>query len=190
MHVWTMRFEAKHHFFKKVVHDTQNFKNVLKTLAVRHQNMMAYHLGSASFFKPKMQTSRVDSVLVSALPEVAQAYIRRQTTSDTVYCTSKVTIDGTDYTNGMFVAVGNSGGLSKFCKLTQIYLANQNVYFLCSDYDSWYIEHLRSYELSAIQESLSIHLQSDLNDNTPLSGYKIEGSLLLTLKRFIHVRQH
>lgn len=33
VHVWTMRFEAKHRFFKRVVHDAQNFKNVLKTLA-------------------------------------------------------------------------------------------------------------------------------------------------------------
>ena len=120
VHVWTMRFEAKHRFFKRVVHDTQNFKNVLKTLAIRHQYMMAYHLGSPSFFKPKTQTSRVDSVLVSALPEVAQAHIRGQTTSDTVYRTSKVTIDGTDYTSGMFMSVGISGGLSKLCRLTQI----------------------------------------------------------------------
>ena len=111
VHVWTMRFEGKHHFFKSVVHDAQNFKNVLKTLAIRHQNMMAFHLGSPSFFKSKTQTSRVDSVLVSALPDVAQAHIRGQTTSDTVYCTSKVTIDGTDYTSGMFVSVGNSGGI-------------------------------------------------------------------------------
>lgn len=163
-----MRFEAKHRFFKRVVHDTQNFKNVLKTLAIRHQYMMAYHLGSPSFFKPKTQTSRVDSVLVSALPEVAQAHIRGQTTSDTVYRTSKVTIDGTDYTSGMFVSVGISGGLSKFCRLTQIYLVNHNASFLCCDYDSWYVEHLRSKEMSVTQASLSIHLQSEFNDTVPI----------------------
>lgn len=33
VHLWTMRFEGKHSFFKRVVHDTQNFKNVLKTLS-------------------------------------------------------------------------------------------------------------------------------------------------------------
>ncbi|KAL0994521.1 hypothetical protein UPYG_G00123420 [Umbra pygmaea] len=64
-----MRFEAKHRFFKRVVHDAQNFKNILKTMAIRHQHMMAYHLAAPSFFKPKTQASRVDSVLVSALPE-------------------------------------------------------------------------------------------------------------------------
>lgn len=58
--------------------------------------MTAYHLAAPSFFKPKTQVSRVDSVLVSALPEVAQVHIREQTTSDTIYRTSKVTIDGKD----------------------------------------------------------------------------------------------
>ncbi|XP_059180201.1 uncharacterized protein LOC131959109 [Centropristis striata] len=189
VHVWTMRFEAKHRFFKRVVHDAQNFKNILKTLATRHQHMMAYHLHAPSFFRPKTQTARVESVLVSALPEVAQAHIRGQTTSDTVYHTANVTIDGTDYTNGMFVSVGVSGGLSKFCKLAQIYLVNNNVSFLCCDFDSWYVEHLRSYELSATQTSLSIHLQSEFNDTVPLSAYKVDGVLLLTPKRFIQVKQ-
>lgn len=39
--LWTMRFEAKHSFFKKVVHETQNFRNLLKTLSNKHQLMMA-----------------------------------------------------------------------------------------------------------------------------------------------------
>lgn len=51
VNLWTMRFEGKHRFFKRVVHDTQNFKNVLKTLADRHQYMVAYHLSASGFFK-------------------------------------------------------------------------------------------------------------------------------------------
>ena len=69
-----MRFEGKHRFFKRV-RDTQNLKNVLKTLADRHQNMVAYHLSASEFFKPHQQTSNVSSVLVSMLPNVAKTYI-------------------------------------------------------------------------------------------------------------------
>lgn len=76
----------------------------MKTMAIKHQHMMAYHLSAPSFFKPKTQASRVDSVLVSALPEVAQVHIREQTTSDTIYKTSNVTIDGTGYVCGMFLS--------------------------------------------------------------------------------------
>lgn len=152
--------------------------------------MMAYHLAAPSFFKPKTQASRVDSVLVSALPEVAQVHIREQTTSDTICKTSKVATDGTDFVCGMFLSVGVSGGLSKFSKIEQIYLVNHNVSFLCCDYDSWYVEHIWSYELSTTYISLSIHLQSDLNDAVPLTAYKTDGSLQLTPKRFIQVGQN
>lgn len=47
--LWTMRFEPKHSFFKKVVRDTQNFKNILVSLASKHQLMVAYHLDSNLF---------------------------------------------------------------------------------------------------------------------------------------------
>ncbi|XP_039660298.1 uncharacterized protein LOC120561302 [Perca fluviatilis] len=68
VHLWTMRFEGKHRFFKRVVHDTHNFKNVLKTLATKHQHMMAYHFRAPSFFRPHTQASSVTSVQVTTLP--------------------------------------------------------------------------------------------------------------------------
>lgn len=74
-------------------------------MAVSHQHMMAYHLAAPSLFKPKTQASRIDSVLVSTLPEIAQVHIREHTTSDTIYKTSKVTIDGREYVCGMFRSV-------------------------------------------------------------------------------------
>jgi hypothetical protein len=74
-----MRFEGKHRFFKRVIHDTQNFKNVVKTLATRHQHMVAYYLSAPSFIKPHQQASNVSSVLVSVLPGVAKQYIKQKT---------------------------------------------------------------------------------------------------------------
>ncbi|KAL7873971.1 hypothetical protein SRHO_G00049410 [Serrasalmus rhombeus] len=62
-----MRFEAKHSFFKKVVHDVHNFKNLLKTLASKHQLMIAYALDSHRFFKAsvveKMKVAKVEMLL-------------------------------------------------------------------------------------------------------------------------------
>lgn len=40
IHVWTMRYEAKHTFFKSSI---KNFKNVTKSLALKHQLAVAYH---------------------------------------------------------------------------------------------------------------------------------------------------
>lgn len=55
INTWTIRFEGKHSFFKKVIHETQNCKNVALTLARHHQKMMTCHLDSPSFFKPEIQ---------------------------------------------------------------------------------------------------------------------------------------
>lgn len=50
VHVWTMQFEAKRRFFKRVVHDAQDIKNILKTMAVRHWHtiLLPHH-----FLSPK-----------------------------------------------------------------------------------------------------------------------------------------
>lgn len=158
-------------------------------MAVRHQYMIAYHLSSGSFFKPKIQTSAVNSVSVSSLPDIAQMCIKKQTDSDSVFRTLKVTVDGTEYANGMFVSVGESGGLPKFAKILQIYLVNNKVSFFCTDYDCWYIEHLRCYELCppVLGHCQSFYLHSQLNDTVTLCAYRIEGRLLLTTKRFLPV---
>lgn len=183
VHLWTMRFEAKHRFFKCVVHDMQNFKNVLKTLANRHQHMVAFHLSGPSFFKPHQQTSNVCSVMVSALPDVAKAYVEQVTDSRMIYSTSKVNVDGMDYAVGMFVSVGQEGGLPQFCKIEQILLVNNFVVLLSRQHKSFYVEHLRSYEL--LPQSLTLNTLSDLNDTSPLFAYNTDGRLLLSPKRFI-----
>ncbi len=44
MRLWCMRYEAKHSFFKHLSGILRNFKNISKTLAVRHQQYMCYHM--------------------------------------------------------------------------------------------------------------------------------------------------
>lgn len=188
VHLWTMRFEGKHRFFKRVVHHTQNFKNVLKTLATRHQYMLAYYLSAPTFFKPHQQTASVSSVLVSQLPDVAKQHIQQKTDADSIYTTTKISIDGTQYGVGMFVSVGQEGGLPQFSQVENILLVNNNVTFLCNDHTSFYIEHLRSFEL--LPGNIAVHSIMELNDSVPLNAYSVHGKLLLTPKRFVLPSKH
>lgn len=141
--------------------------------------MVSFYLSGPSFFKPHQQTSNVCSVMVSALPDVAKAYVEQITDSSMIYSTSKVNVDGTDYGVEMFVSVGQEGGLPQFCKIEQILLVNNFVIL----HKSYYIEHLRSYELSP--QSMTSYTLSDLNDTSPLFAYNTDGRLLLSPKRFI-----
>lgn len=184
VHLWTMRFEGKHSFIKKVIHDTQNFKNVSKTLANRHQHMMAYYLNAPSFFKPHTEASTVTSILVSSLDQVAKDYIAARTDCQIIYSTTKVSVDGTDYLKGMFVSAGKHGGLPTFSRIENILLVNDNVAFVCRNHESWYCEHLRSFEVISL-DTVSVFDVSQLNDKVSLNGYIIGGRLMLKAKRFI-----
>lgn len=42
IHQWTKRMEGKHQYFKTIVRSTNNFKNLNKTLALRHQEYFAF----------------------------------------------------------------------------------------------------------------------------------------------------
>ncbi|CAH3142204.1 unnamed protein product [Pocillopora meandrina] len=44
---WAMRFEAKHNYFKKLVDNINNFKNITYSLAMRHQALQTYRMQSS-----------------------------------------------------------------------------------------------------------------------------------------------
>ena len=46
LHYWTMRFEAKHRFFKRLGHIVCNYRNILKTLCSRQQMYLCYNIMS------------------------------------------------------------------------------------------------------------------------------------------------
>lgn len=76
--LWTMRFEAKHSFFKRVMKRTSCFKNVPLSLAVKHQYMIGYHLLSPSIDKPMLDVSNASLVPLGFLKEeLVQSFKQR-----------------------------------------------------------------------------------------------------------------
>lgn len=51
IHLWTMRFESKHSYFKRCVRRIENFKNICQSLANQHQ-LLQTTLTCSSFFAP------------------------------------------------------------------------------------------------------------------------------------------
>lgn len=184
--MWTMRFEGKHKFFKKVIQQTQNFRNVPLTLARRHQKMMAYHLDCASFFKPALQANKVQSIMVSTLPVTIQEILHeRLGVQNTVLSATSVVIDGINYASDMVVSVGSRGGLPMFRQIKKVLVLNMDILFLCKPMSAWYHEHLRAYELTQCCSDLVATQLSELNDVFPLSAYQVRGALFISLKRYI-----
>lgn len=190
VHLWTMRFEGKHKVFKAVARCSHNYKNVLKTMAERHQNMMAFYLSSPRFFKPPVQTSKVESVYVESLPTDTHALISSITDSSSVYGTKQVTIEGTTFVAGMFVCTGTHAALPVFKEIRNILLIRNDIFFVLKDYETWYVEHLRSYELTDHKsKGHTVKSVCQLTDRMPLFAYRVSSKLILTTKHFIPVSE-
>lgn len=166
-------------FFKKVVHDTQNFKNVSLTLAVRHQKMMAFYLDSSTFFKPPLQIDKVRSVMVTSFPKYVQSFLhQRNAKQSTVLVASSASIHGVKYSADMILSVGSCSGLPEFRQITHIVVINTEIVFVCRLLSSWYVEHLHAFELCfSGGGSLAVTNLSELNDVFPLSSYRVKGNV-------------
>lgn len=96
--LWTMRFEAKHSFFKRVVRHISCFSNILKSLAIRHQFMLAYHLHGTDIFKPVLNVSNLSTLPVDVLKENIQEAVQRKFPGKTcIQVANTVTCYGTCY---------------------------------------------------------------------------------------------
>ena len=181
---WTMRFEAKHSQFKRIVRHTGNFKNILMSLATKHQLMISHHLHTTTVL-PALSVVRVTAVPVDVLHVDIQESIRYLSPSQSqVQLADTVTYQGTRYSKGMIVAYGSTAGLPDFTEIVQIALIGERVHFIVRTQKAWYDEHYRGYYLEKTNQITLVEQQS-LNDVCPLSAYIVAGKQMVTLKRHI-----
>lgn len=173
--LWTMRFESKHSFFKKVVHDVHNFKNVLLTLSCKHQQTMAYYLDDQNLFKPKLYIGSVDRVKISSLEEKLRTAIgEKYPHQDTVSLAKDIHLFGILYVKGMIVSAGQCSGLPDFNKIRSIVVNFEKVSFVTTKLSSWYMEHYRSYQVTdSSYPEIEILDPEALNDYHPLTEYPV-----------------
>lgn len=107
--LWCMRFEAKHQYFKRIAYKLNNFKNVAKSLATRHQLRQCWELASGDFLKEDPNSQSGTSVLFTTLSSNVRESILKfcgltesnVASTDAVWKTKSLTKDHMTY------AVGN-----------------------------------------------------------------------------------
>lgn len=115
---WTLRFEAKHSYFKKVVRHTNCFKNITLTLASKHQLMLGYNHHIPSPEKNTLQVTRISAITVEVMKEnVVHCLNSRYPGMTTVNVAQNVSCDGIMYRNGMIIAHGSLCGLPEFAEI-------------------------------------------------------------------------
>lgn len=184
---WTIRFEAKHSFFKKVVRDVNNFKNILLTLATRHQHMLAYFLDMPSLFKLPVEVGCVSLVSLVILDNsVKQAIRLKYKDVKTVSLTTSVILHGTKYSEGMFVSVGSTNVLPDFGKILKVLIVGNKASFIIECVSAWYLENFQCYELTRkLSTDLKVADPEELNNFCPLAPYMVRGRLMVSPKVFL-----
>lgn len=98
IHMWSMRFEAKHKVFKNTL---KNFKNITKSLAKKHQMSIAYHWETSPLnhieygpLKPFIVDNEYMDMFARALHTAVP---------NDIFCTNWVRISGTEYRIGRVI---------------------------------------------------------------------------------------
>lgn len=188
---WTMRFGAKHSFFKQVSRQHSScFKNVPLSLASKHQMMIAYHLSSPCLSKSDLEVSTVSSLPVDLLKEEIAQIIRQKFPDKTeVHLAQNVTTKGITYRKGMILPHRVAGGLPEFSEIYQICIVQESAFYIVKELCGWYREHYRAFELSpAPTRTLTLVAPCELLDAYPLVAYKIGSAHMVTLKRHIEIK--
>ena len=151
VHVWTMRYEAKHKFFKSSI---KNVKNITKSLAKKHQLAIAYHWESLAF--KGIESGPVKTELLNDLEhgEIISDYLQLAVSTD-VTVTPWVKWQGMEYRTGLVVCLDLMDEIPVFGQIDCIFLFRGDIYFLFFDMESIFVEHVHAYHVVK-QDSLSL----------------------------------
>ncbi|XP_034087444.1 uncharacterized protein LOC117556249 isoform X1 [Gymnodraco acuticeps] len=188
--LWTMRFEAKHSFFKQVARHTNCFKNIPRSLATKHQFMLAYHTHSSSVKKSSLEVTHVSILPVDVLNEGVVSTLKQSFPDVTeVHMANNVSSLGIRYCEGMIIVHGSADGLPKFHEIIKLCIVKEKLCFLVKDACAWYREHYGAFELSASPNTeVAVIELADLVDPYPLVDYMVGSLRMVMLKRFIIVK--
>lgn len=179
-----MRFEAKHSFFKRVIRYTHSFRNVLMSLASKHQMMMAYH-SQANALKSEICVTKITSLPLELLDmEIQQSFREVYPTQTSVNLTNVVIHHETKYAAGMVLPYGPTGGLPDFVEISQIVIVDSNIGFIVKLLNSWYDEHFRAFVLNHTGK-MTLVQHNELGHTYPMTAYFVGGKHMVTLKRHI-----
>lgn len=144
IHTWSMRYEAKHKYFKTQL---KTFKNITKTLANKHQQHMA--LQWECFKESRITIGPAKSVALRDLSGCFEIANKLTVQTDTVVLSVKwLKYYGTEYRPGLLVCIDVVDELPLFCKITSIIVNEENVVLCGTDVETLcFDEHYQAFEI-------------------------------------------
>lgn len=118
-----MRFEAKHNFAKRLSSVVCCFKDICKTVTLRHQiSHCCNWVANSKRDKDRLYVGEVTAVCISDLEgcEVILDKVPWFDLNDEIFVANSVALYGTQYRQGMIIVVGWEMELPSFCEITAV----------------------------------------------------------------------
>ena len=181
MKVWTLRYESKHRYFKRVVRHILNFINLLKSLSEKHELFQCLiRLGSdirietavyeVSDFQVQLYNAEIQECIKNS--ELPTRYSKQ--------C-NKVIIKGTTYKQGDILAFNQKVYrhqiiFGKICLF--LFFNEEKIYILYEILENEYIPYLNAYQVGKTTSYACGHLEEAL-DYKPMHVYTTNNKLYI-----------
>ena len=189
VYCWTLRFEAKHFAFKEISWRTKNRKNIVKTLAERHEYHQAWYRSTKEHFLTQENVEHTSGKLVhvrTLTREMQQAVVPLLGDSEYVYVAKKVAQNGVWYASGSAVILDKKDDGYKFGIISTGLIISGVVFLVCEATQTTdYVKHVHAYAISEVGRNFALVRVTELYDYHPLSIYETNFSKLVTLRHHV-----
>lgn len=104
-HLWTLRFESKHKYFKNIVKHCPNFRNVLYSLSDKHQMLQALQSSQPSAFEDKVYAENI-SILDDTYSQDVYTLAQQKINNELLFICTCASYRGIKYTKKSFLCYG------------------------------------------------------------------------------------
>lgn len=112
-HLWTLRFESKHQYFKKVVKHSTNFKNIMFSLTEKHQLLQSLSSSKNLLFSNHIISENAEVYLPHNFPEDFNQIVSCCfSCKENLFVSYDVNYQNVLYKKGMVLCIRKTGFLS------------------------------------------------------------------------------
>lgn len=159
-HLWTMRFESKHKYFKEIIRHSPNFKNVLFSLAQKHELKKALSLTNSKCYDDLTLVSLMSFEINDMSSSVIAAISKKCNIQHIRYLCNEIIFRNITYKNKSYICFSiNEFGYYCICKVKFILVYGNlaNIYFFGTQIDVMYDSHTGLYhEVTKRNEELCL----------------------------------
>lgn len=188
--LWTMRFESKHSYFKNIARMCKNFRNITKTLSVKHQKLFSYTM-EGDFLESRVFWSECRPVKICDYKDDFIRNILSSSEFSSANETMKINMYGTEYNANDWLIIQNSvgdEGKREVAKIKVILIDKRNnIHFIVARFKCQRDLNLGTLKIDTnyFGEIFDCFSANTIADYYPLDAFEISGKLHITQKHSV-----